>query len=92
MVYILINTVKKEFHYYPFSVKLDRCAGSCNTINDLSNKVYVPNKTEVLNLSMWIMVCEKHYVWNPATCNCKNGKYLASIMHDSGINCDEVIE
>ena len=24
-------------------------------------------------------VCEKDYVWNPATCSCKNGKYLASI-------------
>ena len=20
-------------------------------------------------------VCEKDYVWNPATCNCENGKY-----------------
>ena len=22
-----------------------------------------------------IHVCEKDYVWNPATCNCENGKY-----------------
>ena len=33
----------------------------------------------------------KNYVWNPATCNCENGKYLASIMDDSAIICDEVI-
>ena len=39
------NQHSQEFHYYLFSVKLDRCAGRCNTINDLSNKVYVPNKT-----------------------------------------------
>ena len=39
-----------------------------------------------------IYVCEKDYVWNPATCNCENGKYLASIMDDSTIICDEVIE
>ena len=25
-------------------------------------------------------VCKKDYVWNPATYNCENGKYLASIM------------
>ena len=25
-------------------------------------------------------LCEKDYVWNPATCSCENGKYLASIM------------
>ena len=43
------NEYSQEFCYYPFAVKLDRCAGSCNTINDLSNKVCVPNKTEDLN-------------------------------------------
>ena len=37
-------------------------------------------------------VCEKDYVWNPATCSCENGKYLTSIMDDSAIICDEVIE
>ena len=45
-----------EFHYYPRSVKLDRFAGSCNTINDLSNKVCVPNKTEHLNLNVFNMI------------------------------------
>ena len=34
---------------------------------------------------------EKDYVWNSATCNFENGKYLASIMDDSLIMCDEVI-
>ena len=41
--------MKKEFYYYPFAVKLDRCVGSCNTLNNLSNKVCVPNITEDLN-------------------------------------------
>ena len=31
--------------YYPFVVKLDKCIESCNTLNNLSNKVRVPNKT-----------------------------------------------
>ena len=46
------NEYSQEFHYYPFAVKLDRCVGSCNTLNDLSNKVCIPNKTEDLNLSV----------------------------------------
>ena len=46
----------QEFYYYPFAVKLDRCVGSCNTVNDLSNKVCVPNKTEDLNLSVFNMI------------------------------------
>ena len=48
--------MKKEFHYYPFAVKLDRCVGSCNTLNDLSNKACVPNKIEDLNLSLFNMI------------------------------------
>ena len=35
---------------------------------------------------------KKNYVWDPATCSCENGKYLASIMDDSAITCDEIIE
>ena len=36
--------------------------------------------------------CDKYYVWNPATCNCENGKYVADIMDSSAIMCDEIIE
>ena len=45
------NEYSQELHYYRFAVKLDRCVESCNTLNDLSNKVCVPNKTEGLNPS-----------------------------------------
>ena len=37
-------------------------------------------------------VCEQDYVWNPATCSCENGKYLANIMDDSAVTCDKIIE
>ena len=40
------NEFGQEFHYYPLAVELDRCTGSCNTINDLSDKVCAPNKSE----------------------------------------------
>ena len=50
------NEYSQEFHYNSFAVNLDRCVGSCNTINDLSNKVCVPNKTEDLNLSIFNMI------------------------------------
>ena len=51
-----MNTFLKELHYYPFAVKLDRCVESCNTLNDLSNKVCILNKLEGLNLSMFNMI------------------------------------
>ena len=38
-------------------------------------------------------MCEKkNYIWNPPPCSCKNGKYLASIIDDSVITCDEITE
>ena len=51
----------QEFHYYLFAVKLDIFAGSCNTLNDLSNKVCVcvPNKTEDLILSVFNIITGK---------------------------------
>ena len=130
------NDNSQEFYYNPFEVKLDRCAGSRNTLNDLSKKVCIQNKRKNLNLSIFNMItginelktlakhisceckckfddtkwksnqwwnndkcwceckkhhiCEKDYVWNPAICNCGNGKHLASIMDDSVITRDEV--
>ena len=132
------NKYSQEIHYYLFGVKLDKCVESCNTLNDLSNKVCVPNKAEDLNLSVFNMItgineletltkqisckckckfdgrkcnsnqkwnnnkcwcecrkyhiCGKDYIWNLATCSCKNGKYLLSIIDDSMIKCDEIIE
>ena len=61
------NEYSQEFHYYPFVVKLGRCFRSCNTLNDLSNKESVPNKTEDLNLSLFNMIAgineSKNIMW-----------------------------
>ena len=135
-----MNTVlknSKELHY-PLAVNLDKSVKSCKTLNDLSNKVCVSNKTEDLNLIVSNMIiginesktllkhisckckckfdgrkwnsnqkwnndkcrceckkhhiCEKGYIWNPATCSCEIGKYLASIIDNSVIMCDEIID
>ena len=37
-------------------------------------------------------ICEKVYIWNPATCSCENGKYLASTVDNSVTTCDEIID
>ena len=39
------NEYSQELYYYPFVIKLDKYVGSCNTLNELSIKVCVPNKT-----------------------------------------------
>ena len=56
----LINLHPNEYiewlRYYTFAVNLDRYMGSCNTLNDLFNRVCVPNKTDDLNLSSFNMI------------------------------------
>ena len=44
-----------------------------------------------VDVSVKNIICES-YFWNPAACSCKNGKYLASIIDDSVITCDEIID
>ena len=41
------NEWSQEFHYNSFTVKLDRCVGSCHNLNDLSNKRCVPIKQKI---------------------------------------------
>ena len=79
-----------------------------NESETLTNHISCECKCEFVgkkyNLSQWwnndkcqcecknCSVCERDFVWNPSACNCENGKYLASIIDDSVIMCDEVIE
>ena len=39
-----------------------------------------------------IIYVKKNYIQNPDTYSCKDGKYLASIIDDSVISCDEIID
>ena len=61
------NEYSQEFHYYAFVVKLDRSVGRYNSLNDLSNKLCMQNKTEdlnqsVFNMNNWIEKINKAYI------------------------------
>ena len=49
-----------------------------------SIKTYSKNKQQKIAKN----IC----IWNPATCSCKNGKYVESIIDDSVIMCDGIME
>ena len=79
-----INELKTLTKYisYEFKCKFDR--RKCNSDQWWNNdKCWFECKKRHL--------CGKDYIWNPATCGCKNWKYLESIMDDSVIACDEII-
>ena len=50
LIHILLKNIQ-EFHYYSFAVNLDKYVKNGNTLNELCNKICVPNKKEDLNLS-----------------------------------------
>ena len=82
-----MNTVK-NYTTIHLPLLLDRCVRSCNTLNDLSNKVYVSSKTEDLNLSMFSMVTginesktlTKHDHANVRVNLMEDNKYSANII------------
>ena len=49
----------QEFHYYLFAVKLDRCLGRCNTLNDLSNKPAFQRFKSVVSITFIIILLHK---------------------------------
>ena len=65
----------------------------CKNVNLMKQNVSQSNDGITINVDVSIKtICEKDYVWNPATCSCENGKYLASILDDSAVIYDEVIK
>ena len=50
ITFTILHSNRQELHYYPFAVTLEKCDGSSNTLDDLSDKLCVPYKIEDLNL------------------------------------------
>ena len=52
----LIDLNPNELHYYPFMVSLDRCDGNVNTVEDLLDRICVPNKIKDVILKVLNMI------------------------------------
>ena len=66
-----MDTIKDYVTNY---LQLNRCTGTCNALNGLSNKVYVPNQTEDLNLGAFNMITginESKTLKKHISCKCK---------------------
>ena len=47
LINLHLNEYSQKFNYYLLAFKLDRCLGSCNTLNDLPNKVMLQIKQKM---------------------------------------------
>ena len=48
-----LDELNEGLHHYPFMASLDKCNGSCNTLDDPSCRICVPNKTKHVNLNVF---------------------------------------
>ena len=69
---IRINT--NEPLFYPYSIKINTCKGSCNTFNDPYAKICVPDKIKNTNVKVFHLMSKtnetRHKKWHK-TCNNK---------------------
>ena len=74
------NECSQWSHYYSFTIKLDRCVGSFNSFNDVSNKACAPNKIEYLNMYVFNVITKKNEQKNLTKDNSIDGECLKSIF------------
>ena len=72
----IINTNNNEPVFYPFSIKLNKCSGSCNNINDPYAKLCVPYvvksiNVKVFNLMSWNNQTKRIEWYETSKCKCK---------------------
>ena len=49
----IVNVNSDEPVFFPFSIKLSKCSGSCNNINDPYAKLCVPVVVKSINLKVF---------------------------------------
>ena len=52
----IMQTNANEPVFYPLSIKVNKCGGDCNTINDLMTKLCVPDIVKDMNIKVFNML------------------------------------
>ena len=52
----IININSNEPLFYPYSVKISKCSGSCNNINDPFAKLYVTDVVKNMNVKAFNLI------------------------------------
>ena len=70
----IVNVNNNEPVFYPFSIKVSKCSGSCNNINDPYAKLCVPDVVKNINTKVFNSMSRtneaRHVKWNEI-CKCK---------------------
>ena len=70
----IINVNTNEPLFYAFSIKINKCKGRCNTINDPYAKLCVPDNIKIKNVKVFNLMSitdeTRHVKWQK-TCKCR---------------------
>ena len=70
----IINVNTNEPVFYPYSITINKCKGSCNTIKDPYAKLYVPDIIKNINVKVFNLISRTNETrlieWHK-TCKCK---------------------
>ena len=70
----IVNVNSDEPVFYPFSIKTNKCSGSCNNINNPYAKMCVPDVVKNVTVKVFNLMSRtnetRHIEWHE-TCKCK---------------------
>ena len=80
----IININSNEPSFYPYSVKISKCSGSCNNANDSYAKMCVPDVVKNVNVRVFNLMSrtnQTRYIKLHETCKCKC-RLVASVCNN----------
>ena len=70
----IVNVCSNKPLFYPYSIKINKCKSSCNSINDPNAKICVPDVIKNINVKVFNLMSRtnetRHIEWHE-TCKCK---------------------
>ena len=69
--------------FYPFSIKINKCSGNCNNINNPYAKICVPDVIKNLNVKVFNLMTRtnetRHFKWHESCkCICRLDKIVCN--------------
>ena len=84
----IINVNANKSMFYPFSIKVNKCSGICNNINDPYAKFCVPDVVKNINVKVFNLMSRinetRHIIWH-GTCKCICILYVFAIIDKDGL-------
>ena len=80
--------------FYPFSIKINKCSGNCNNINNPYAKICIPDNIKDLNVRVFNLMSKtnetRHIKWHESCkCICRLDKIICKVNNDGmKINVD----